>query len=660
MALVKMKKAQVVFLKSAKDDVLQFLQKQEAFQFFSGDEEGKKDHEAYNQATKKVADVSFVIDMLSPYSQEKTPFSHMLLGGKSVFLNSQVEKIANEYPLSKVVQNVQNHEIKLNHAGSRLKEVKKELHSFSHFKSVSIHLEEWKKQSSAGVVFGSVSHQNKSEFLKKLYELKTVEFIMTSSEKTEDFFYVIFEVLHKDAVKEILRNHEVSEVIFPENVAGIHAFVESLEKESRALELQIEEITKELVVCSQDLPELKACHDFFHWEKEREKIGIEGSMTEYTYMLTGWVRADALSTLQVKIEQLTQNEAAIVEIAVEQDENVPVEIENNAVFTPFETVTRIYGLPKSDELDPTPYLSLFFLIFFGFCLTDAIYGGILALLSLFVLKMMKTDKSARGFFQLIFLGGLATVVMGVLFRGYAGIEITDTSHMLYPIYSYLSQFQIFDVNMNVMKVMGFAFGLGFVQLWFGTVISGIHQWKQGNRAKAFFEQFSWTIVFALLPVYFSYAGSENPSDIAVASNIMWSLVIFLLYGLSYEEPWLLKPVKGVLFLMNELMAWLSNVLSYARLFALGLSTGVIALVFNEIAFTVGGMMPMGLDYFVIFVIIFLGHTLNIAMNTLGAFIHSARLQFVEFFGKFMEGGGTQFAPFSRKSVFVHLESDEKL
>jgi V/A-type H+-transporting ATPase subunit I len=243
--------------------------------------------------------------------------------------------------------------------------------------------------------------------------------------------------------------------------------------------------------------------------------------------------------------------------------------------------------------------------------------------------------------QLLALCGGATTIMGLLFGGYAGIENVP---------EFLLSFQIFDMNSGINSVMAFAYILGFIHLWFGTLIAGVHKWKQGEKREAFYLHFSWTIFFILIA--FSFLGE----DATISSLLRNIALVFLFLSLSYDAVWYLKPVKGLIMLMNEGVSWLSQVLSYTRLFALGLSTGVVALVFNQLAVIIGDMLPSGIGMVVMVIFILAGHLLNIAMNLLGAYIHSARLQFVEFFSKFLEGGGRKFAPFTRSSAYVYVEN----
>jgi len=136
----------------------------------------------------------------------------------------------------------------------------------------------------------------------------------------------------------------------------------------------------------------------------------------------------------------------------------------------------------------------------------------------------------------------------------------------------------------------------------------------------------------------------------------YTLLALLVWGMGHgnKNP-IIRILMGIVKTIDEAMGWLSNVLSYSRLFALGLATGIIATIFNSLAMTFGGMAPIGLNFVIIVAILIFGHSINIGLNLLGAFIHSGRLQFVEFFGKFAEFGGINFKPLQRKGKYLFSE-----
>ena len=195
-------------------------------------------------------------------------------------------------------------------------------------------------------------------------------------------------------------------------------------------------------------------------------------------------------------------------------------------------------------------------------------------------------------------------------------------------------------------VMGLAFWLWFLHLLLWVIIKWVHSWKEWNKLSAVFMNFAWPAFFAAIALLVLY---EAPWEYIYAA--VWLLAL----SLSYDTKWFMKVVAWPFNVLNWTIEWGSNVLSYARLFALWISTWIIAIVFNQIAMTLWWMLPTWISFVVMVIIVLFWHVLNIAMNSLWAFIHSARLQFVEFYWKFMEWWWEAFKPFSKKSQYIYIE-----
>lgn len=633
-------------LKKERERVLEFLQKQDALEFVTNisEEKGTVSDKEYSSAIKKVADLEFAISFLSPHYQDKRGFAFAFMGKKEVFSESRVEEIVKQFNYEEVVSKSQQLETSQNQIKNELAEIERTKATLSSLAKLEIDFSELRKKEALFFFVADIKSKEYQLLQDELYsQVNEVDFLAVNSDEVNTSFLLLGHSDMKAEVFKVLRKYELQELEIPSDCAKVTDYLKRLEELSLDLKKKAESLQKSVSKLAFELPRVKACHDYFQWEKDRYENMLKSYQTEYTLILDAWVYADRLKKLQIELEQVTQGAATIEEIGIEEGEEIPVEIKNSKLVEPFEQVTRLYGLPKSNEPDPTPHLAAFFFIFFGFCLTDAIYGVILMCLSFFALRFMKVPRDIAPMLKLIGLGGLGTLIMGVLFGGYAGTTLNELPT--------LSALQVFDFNKGLNTVMIFAFVLGFFQLWIGTLIAGFHEWNNGDKKLAFFNHFSWTLVFILLGV------SYLVEDELLASHIRYFTILFLMYALSYETTGLKKLVKAPIALAENAIDWLSKTMSYARLFALGLSTGVIAVVFNSIAKLLGGMFPMGLNYIVMLLIILFGHIMNIAMNSLGAFIHSARLQFVEFFSKFMEGGGKKFNPLTRRSSYVYLDDE---
>ena len=335
-------------------------------------------------------------------------------------------------------------------------------------------------------------------------------------------------------------------------------------------------------------------------------------------------------------------------IQPEEGEEPPIALENSKNIKPFETITRLYGLPGYRELDPTAYLAGFFFVFFGLCLTDVFYGLFIFFLTAFVLHKYRVPSNVRPLVQLLMFGGLASAIIGIFFGGYFGIASDQ-------IPSWARVVQIFNPLENPLPIFYLSLGLGFVQIMFGIFLKMLTSIKNGCIKDGILDEGPWLLFFAVLVWLGASTAVENFSGSReIALLALYSTIVLLVVTQGRKEKSVFMQLfKGIIGLYN-IVGYFSDVLSYSRLLALGLATSALGFAVNLIAGIVNDMIPY-VGFIFATLILVIGHTFNLAINSLGAFIHSARLQFVEFFGKFMTGGGRGFDPFERKQRYIAFE-----
>lgn len=423
-----------------------------------------------------------------------------------------------------------------------------------------------------------------------------------------------------------------------------------LELQSQNLQKRTVEIKEKVANFAQkNLSVLRVTHDIYVWKKDRQTVLDVAKATKRVVMLEGWCVAEKLPVLKDKILE-SDVLCEITELALVENEEPPVELKNNSFVKPFEIITRLNGLPGYKDLDPTPFMAVFFLIFFGFSLTDVGYGLILMTLSLPFIIYFVVSESAKQAAKLLFMVGISTAVIGAFFASYFGI---NTKYL--P--DFLLSLQTFDPIANPLPVFYLALTLGVMQVMFGIFLKIISEAKNGRLISGILTQGTWLFLFTSLILYgasilgyFTSVSSEKLQTLvylAVASVFLGNGSV----GVTIGE----KIKLGLLSLYNS-VSYFSDILSYSRLLALCLATSALAFAVNLIAGIMYDLIPYVGAVLAILVLI-VGHAFTIAVNTLGAFIHSARLQFVEFFGKFIAGTGKEFKPLSRKESFISVIKD---
>ncbi len=390
-------------------------------------------------------------------------------------------------------------------------------------------------------------------------------------------------------------------------------------------------------------------------ERDRAAAAAELAQTDATFQLEGWIPADKQSAIEEAIASVT--DAFYLDVRDHGENEVPPSfVENSKFITPFEQVTNLYSRPDPNGMDATPYMAPFYILLFGLMLSDTGYGIVLAVLTALYVKLKKPTGMSGGFARVLFWGGLSTIVWGVLVGTFFGMDF-DTlfgTNKLFPLFV--------DPMENPIGMLILCFGLGVLHIIFGVVLKMKLSFSHGDWQTAVFDSFSWIlIILGLIAYAIPAAVASAPailSTIGLSAAGIGALMILLFKGRAKKNP-IARTISG-LGELYQVTGYLSDILSYARLFALGIATGVIASVFNELCKMLMGSPILVLKILGIIVacaLLVALHGFNIAINTLGAFVHCARLQYVEFYGKFYEMGGRAFRPLGYQTKHVRISDD---
>ncbi len=387
--------------------------------------------------------------------------------------------------------------------------------------------------------------------------------------------------------------------------------------------------------------------------------------SEKAFILTGYIP-------EVKAAELAEELEHKFEAAVEleqpfEGEDVPVLLSNNGFSNPLEGIVESYSPPAKGEVDPTMVMSLFYYLLFGLMLSDAGYGAIIAAgCAVGLIKYKNTmEESMRRTLKMYLFCGISTVFWGVMFGSYFGDLLDVVTKTYFGQKVTIPPLWFFPVN-EPMRMLTFSMLLGIIHLLTGLGMKFYQAIKQRDFQTLFYDVILWFIllissVLVLLSMKMVTdilgIGFILPSALRNTAGVFAALAavgIILTNGRESKNPFK-RFLKG-LYALYGITGYLSDVLSYSRLLALGLATGVIGTVINQMAAMAGGG-TLGIIPFVI--IVLFGHTLNIGINALGAYVHTNRLQYVEFFGKFYGGGGRKFQPFRVKTKFYRFKEENK-
>ena len=434
-----------------------------------------------------------------------------------------------------------------------------------------------------------------------------------------------------------------------ENIQRLRTEIEALETERAQLEAR-------LAAFAPKREEIRRALDGAAIDRDREQSKEALAHTKTAFLLTGWVREDMTEKVRREIEKITDVYYLGFEDPSEGDA-VPTVLKNSRLITPYEAVTNLYSLPAYGTIDGTPLMAPFYFIFFGMMLSDTVYGAVLALGAWAFLKYIKPRGMMENLAKVLLMGGISTIFMGLLFGTCAGVSWP----VIFRGTALENTFPIIDSSADPIAMLALCAAMGIIQMFYAVFIAAYSCIKHRDWAGAIVDNLSW--VFIITGLLLMAAPSLGlPAALGTAGKWMaigFAAVVLLFAGRSKKNvAGRLMSGAGKLY---DVTSWLGDVLSYARIFALGLSTGVIGLVLNTLCWDMlfasfkGNPVLMVVGFIIVTVLSVALHAFMMAISTLGCFVHSARLQYVEFFGKFYEAGGKAFKPLRYETKYVNVK-----
>ncbi|MBK9152183.1 MAG: V-type ATP synthase subunit I [Saprospiraceae bacterium] len=407
--------------------------------------------------------------------------------------------------------------------------------------------------------------------------------------------------------------------------------VHQLQEEKHQLERENHEAQLEIGNISMNLPKIrellheKAKEQEFAAAMQKSDKALEGKI----HILRGFIPSNQKDKLNILIQK---HYAVSIDSNVKPDDQPPVILKNNRFARLYESIAGLYSLPNYGELDLTPFFAPFFMMFFGFCLGDAGYGLVLILATYILQSHIKPEL--RKFLVLARYLGFATVLFGIITGTFFGINLVEnTPSWLLPLRS---------VMITSNQAFNLALGLGFIQILFGLIIQAV------NKIMQFGYKYSVTpLAWIILLLSIADLTLTRQTGIYAQYGAYISIVAILFFN----DPDAALPArigKGI-WQLYGITGFIGDLLSYIRLFALGISSAILGLVINDIAGRMNDIPYIGWALFFIFLVV--GHGANLLIASLGAFVHPLRLTFVEFYKNAgFTGGGKSYEPFGRKQV----------
>ena len=656
MSIVKMKRIALVGLDVKKDSLLSNLMDFGALELTDQSSKLTEDLWADNTAIDENQEVisgyeleinraEMALDAISKYGELKSPFfktrrritQHRL---------SQIGKL--EKRAVQEVEFILGLNSYINTVNDKINKIDQDINSLIPWENYDGHLDDVSTKYT-DITLGILPMGTDLEAIKTEIEEKVGTAILEEINSDKDMYYTVVVSLKDktEDVMSIIKSYGFSPVSFKlmENTAK--KCLDTLRKQREIL-VADGEIKKNNIKSNVGMKDsIENYRDLISIKLEKELIKSKLLKTNKTFFIEGWVPEKSIKKLT---EILDASECFYELRDPEEGEDVPVLLKNSSFLYPAEAITEMYSLPGYEGFDPTSIFALFYVCFFGMMFSDAGYGIMLALGCFVILKKFDLEGSMYKLVKLFMYCGVATIFWGIMFGGFFGdlISVFSRTFLRHEVVVPALWFNPLE---DPMPLLAFSLVLGVIHLFVGMGINAYMQIRDGHIVDAIFDEGFWYITIPGLAALLG-GGMLGISWLPEVGKWMSIIgVIGLLIGGARGKKGFGR-ITGAFSNVYSITSWMSDILSYARLLALGLATGVIAQVVN----TMGTLFGGGVAGLVLFILIFLvGTAINFAINALGSFVHSARLQYVEFFGKFYIDGGEPFKPFRANTKYIRVE-----
>ncbi|WP_455044976.1 V-type ATP synthase subunit I [Leptotrichia trevisanii] len=656
MAIVKMSRFDLVVFAEQRAKVLKKLQKFKEVNFVDielRDENGEVSRDAVKGVTKYVNNeelthiderlyqLSSAISLIKKYDERKTRLRDVIHGNEN-YTFDELAKKALTYDWKKISS-------ELNAIGTQYSQIKSEISKkytrydeIDLWERLDVNPKELKDLKKVNTFLGTVPIKLKGSFIDGISKLDKTYYEELKIVKDEVYYLVISSIdeSEKEKLAEVFRNSSFT----VENLdidAVPQDYKNELQKEISGLKKEKRRLKAKIKTYSEDLTDLQAVYEYMQNKKLRIVESEKLAQTENTILIKGWIPTEKVNEFEKVVkDEAGDNYYLTFTEADRDDATVPIKLKNGKIASTFENLTGMYAYPRYNEIDPTPLFTPFYILFFGMMGADVGYGLVLLLATMFVLKVVNLSSQIRKSVKFFFYLSFSVIFWGLLYGSYFGATIPGMWRLIDPASQY-----------NDLLIGSIVFGV--VHIFVGLAIKAYMLIRDGKSLEAVYDVLFWYMALMGGIVYLIFK-LMNLSPV-VTNVSMWVMIAgmagIVLTG-GREAKGIGAKLGGGLYSLYGISSYVGDFVSYSRLMALGLSGGFIASAINMIAGMISGSW-VGMIF--IPVILVAGHLFNMFLSFLGAYVHTSRLMYVEYFGKFYEGGGKPFKDFRTESKYVNLD-----
>ncbi|MCI6691622.1 MAG: V-type ATP synthase subunit I [Clostridium sp.] len=649
MAIVKMKKFTLLTFESKKRKFLKEVQGLSNVEFINLQDEGflekyedlkklSKDNDEVecSKYEENLSKAKFGVEFFNKYVPKKSGLKALREGKVSLTLDELEEKVNSSNWINSY-EKAKEKEAELLKLDSEVTKLQSEIDVLTPWENLDVPLNELKTLRNTSYYLGTIAKGYEETMFQELSNcyveiisrstndinlliLANNEYDENISEVLRSFGFTAFKTEHADVPLKLILDfkHDIEEI------------------KSKKFFIQ-----EEISDFEEDLKILELAYDYFASKVERKKVSSNFLKTKNVCAIQGWIAEEDSEDLKTICSKVLNDDYYIEfeDVKEEEIDDVPIKLKNGELVSAFESITGMYSYPKYNEIDPTPLLTPFYLIFFGMMVADVGYGLLVLIASIIALKFLKLNNSMRDFMKFFFYLSFPTIFFGLVYGSFFGDAIT-------------MPFKLIDTNKDVMTIVVLSLVLGVIQIFFGLFIKAYSLIRIGKSKDALLDAGSWIITLLSLGGIAAVKFLSLPSFLNILFIItsIIGAILIVIGGGREEKSFGAKAGQG-LYALYGITGYVGDLVSYTRLMALGLAGGSIAGALNLLIHTLPGLAAvlLGPVLFVLF------HIFNLGLSLLGAYVHTARLQYVEYFGKFYDGGGRPFKAFKSSEKYISIK-----
>ena len=604
------------------------------------------------------------IEILDEFSKEKTSMLASLAGKPLIGRTQEEEAIASQEEILKTAREILEYRKKLTENSAAVIKIEQQEAALTPWLALDIPMN-FAGTAASAILIGSIDgnvtlEQVYSQLAVDAPQLEAFDIQAVSSEAGK---LCLAAVCLKEQAQELEEALRMQGFARPAQlVSGIPAQeLQNLQDQVARIHEESGETEEKIRSLHNNKDKLQLISDYFRIRAQKYEVLGQLRQSASTFFVTGYLPKKQVPSIE---KRLTEKYDIVFEAEDAEGEGVPVVLKNGKFGAAGEGVLAAFGLPGKGEIDPSTIMTACYVFLFGLMLSDAAYGLIVFAVCLGVLlKFPRMESGMQKSIRLFMYCGLSTLFWGVMFGGYFG-DFVDVFSRVY-LHRPVTIKPVWFAPLNEpMRLLVFSMLFGLIHMFLGMGLKGYMLIRDKKYLDFFCDVVLWFMLLMGLILIFipsSMFRSISQMDLNLPAVVIqigkWMAVIgavgiLLMSGRDKKNPFL-RLALGAYDLYN-ITGWVSDILSYSRLLALGLATGVIASVMNQM----GSMLGDSIFGWIVFILVFvIGHTFNLLINLLGAYVHTCRLQYVEFFGKFFEGGGKEFHPFRENTKYVDIKED---